>query len=213
MIGWKDSTQNRDRASDTLRRLWRWGPTSPPTPPGRITPGRASANTLTRVTATAPSATSAVLVARRTGSARAPGLSFSLRKPVSAARVLCGIHPVASTRWRMVAPSDRCNRSMTRASLLPARGVSVLARSPTTSGPETLVASPCLSRSPPPIPHRRRWLSRQPSSVSARNPDPRRLGARRVSLPSLASLGPSRVSPALADFHENCASHKKLPQN
>jgi hypothetical protein len=189
-------------------RLWRCGPQLTPDASGPNHAGSSSANTLTRATATAPSATSAVLVARRTGSARAPGLSFDLRKPVSAARVL-----VASTRWRMVTPSDRCNRSMTRASLLPARGVSVLARSPTTSGPETLVASPCLSRSPPPIPHRRRWLSRQPSSVSARNPDPRRLGARRVSLPSLASLGPSRVSPALADFHENCASHKKLPQN
>ena len=54
-----------------------------------------------------------------------------LRSPVKAARVVCGSHPVASVMSERIAPLDRSTRSMTRASLLPARGVSVLARSPT----------------------------------------------------------------------------------
>ena len=64
-----------------------------------------------------------------------------LRSPVSAARVVCGSHPVASVKFGMVAPSDRCSRSMTRASLLPARGARVLACSPMTTGPGALVPS------------------------------------------------------------------------
>ena len=41
----------------------------------------------------------------------------------------------------MVALSHRCSRSITRASLLPARGVDVFACSSTVSGREALVAS------------------------------------------------------------------------
>jgi hypothetical protein len=54
--------------------------------------------------------------------------------------VVCGSHPVASIKFVMVAPSDRCSRSITRASLLPARGAKALAGSPMTSGPVALVA-------------------------------------------------------------------------
>ena len=65
-----------------------------------------------------------------------------LRSPVSAAQVLAsGSHPVASVRFGRVAPSNRCSRSITSASLLPAGGASVLAYSPTLSGSETIVAS------------------------------------------------------------------------
>jgi hypothetical protein len=64
-----------------------------------------------------------------------------LRSPVRAARVVCGSHPVASVRVAMVAPSDRRSRSMTRASLLPARGAKVLACSSMVSGPEALLVS------------------------------------------------------------------------
>jgi hypothetical protein len=75
-----------------------------------------------------------------------------LRKPVSAARVVCGRQPVAATSSARVAPSPRCSSAMTSAILVPLRG-DIGIRAAPLSGVSTIAAgfelgSGCGSASP-----------------------------------------------------------------
>jgi len=65
----------------------------------------------------------------------------SFASPVSAARVVCGSHPVASVRSTTVAPSARRSRSITSASLLPSRGATACVCRPTSSALPLVFAS------------------------------------------------------------------------
>ena len=117
----------------------------------------------------------------------------------------------------MVAPSDRCSRSMTRASLLPSRGARVLACSPTTAGAGGF--GPVNNRcrfSLPRSPSRDRLFR---SVVDGDGFQPGRRQFERVALSGVVSApdGHPRLGSNLsdqaelhqlfADFGENCAFH------
>ena len=72
---------------------------------------------------------------------RGPRHTLVSRSPVSAARVVCDSHPVASVRSTMPAPSARRSRLITNASLLPSRGATACVLRPTSSGLPLVFAS------------------------------------------------------------------------